>query len=50
MPNYSSKTVPVALRLDVKAYNVIKRRAGRKGLTVGHYLRGLIEYDALRKR
>jgi len=50
MPNTSSKTVAVALRLDVKAYNIVKKRADKHKLTVGHYLKGLIEYDALRKR
>jgi len=50
MPNYSTKTVAVALRLDIKAYNIIKRRSAKQGLKVGKYLRGLIETDALRKR
>ena len=50
MPNISHKTVPVAFRLDIKAYTIINKRAEKRGLTVGHYLKGLVEYDALRKR
>lgn len=50
MPNISHKTVPVALRLDLKVYNIIKRRSDKQGLKVGEYLRRFLEYDANRKR
>ncbi len=50
MPNYSSKTDVVACRVDIEVYNILKRRAGKRGLKVNNYVRKLIEYDALRKR
>jgi len=50
MPNFSTKTVPVATRVSVKAYAVIIRRANRRGLKVSEYIRERIEIDALRKR
>ena len=50
MPNFSTKTVAVAMRINLTAWAILKRRADKRGLTVGHYLKGLVEYDALRKR
>ena len=50
MSNYSSKTVPIAQRVSIAAYLVLKRRADKRGLKVGHYCKRLLEYDAMRKR
>ena len=50
MPNTSSKTVAVALRVPTEAYRIIKRRADKRELTIAHYIRRFIEYDAMRRR
>lgn len=50
MPNFSSKTVPIATRISVEAYTVIQRRASKRGLKVGEYIRERMEIDALRRR
>jgi len=50
MPNKSSLTVPIATRISIQAYAILKRRSGKRGLRVGEYIRRLIQYDALRKR
>lgn len=50
MPNFSSKTVPIATRISVVAHAIILRRANRRGLKVSEYIRERIETDALRRR
>jgi len=50
MPNNSSRTVAIATRIDIKAYNVIKRRSQKRGLKVSSYIRERIEIDATRRR
>lgn len=50
MPNYSSKTVPIATRISVVAHAIILRRANRRGLKISEYIRERLEIDATRKR
>jgi len=50
MPNISHRTGVIATRIDIEAYNVIKRRADKRGLTVNQYCRERLTIDATRKR
>jgi len=51
MSNNPSKTTKaIATRLPVDVYEVIERRAKRKGVKVSEYLKQFITYDTRRKR
>jgi len=50
MPNYSSKTVPIACRVSTTAWAILKRMADKRGLRISEYIRERLEIDATRKR
>ena len=51
MPNKSSITVPIALRISTEAYNIIEHRIAKhpRCKTVGRYVREQIEFAVTRK-
>ena len=49
MPNTSSKTTPVAFRLPIDVYAIIKRRSDKMGIEVSEYLKRRVSYDTNRK-
>ena len=44
----SNTTRPYALRLSNKAADIIDKRASKRGIKVGEYIRKFLEYDCLR--
>jgi len=45
----STKTTPVAFRLDNEVYDILKRRAEAQGITPSEYLKKRVSYDLTRK-
>jgi len=43
-------TKPVACRVPLQVYAVLKRRSEKQGIKISEYLSKRITYDALRKR
>ena len=48
MPNKSTRTKAVAFRLPNEIYAIVERRAKRKKLRLGEYLRRKTVYEATR--
>jgi len=45
----STKTKPVAFRLDNEVYDILKRRADAQGVSPSDYLKKRVTYDLTRK-
>jgi len=48
--NPSSTTKTIAFRLENDVYNIVERRAKKKSIKPGEYLKRWVTYDARRKR
>ena len=48
--NHNNKTSVIATRLENDVYDVLERRAKKRGLKVAEHIRGFLTYDARRRR